>query len=68
MLTQARFHTCFCVQPHFRVLTLDGGGVRGLIEIEVLILLEAAIKQVDPNATIDSTFDAIYGTSTGYSL
>ena len=50
---------------NFRVLTLDGGGVRGLIEIEVLIHLEASLKKVDSNASIDSQFDVIYGTSTG---
>jgi len=44
----------------FRILCLDGGGVRGLVEIEILTRLEAITKQHP-----DDLFDLIVGTSTG---
>jgi patatin-like phospholipase/acyl hydrolase len=51
--------------PRFRILAVDGGGIRGLIPALVLERLEALIKQRDPTATIASSFDLIAGTSTG---
>ena len=43
-----------------RVLCLDGGGIKGLIQIEVLIQIEEKTKQ-----KITELFDWIVGTSTG---
>jgi predicted acylesterase/phospholipase RssA len=45
-----------------RVLTLDGGGVRGIVELQVLQALQAAIGV---NIDIQKFFDLIVGTSTG---
>ena len=43
-----------------RVLCLDGGGIKGLIQIEVLMQIEAKMKR-----KITELFDWIVGTSTG---
>lgn len=49
-----------CVRPGSRVLYLDGGGVRGLVLIEILIEIEKRTK-----LKITELFDWIVGTSTG---
>ncbi|KAE8453842.1 hypothetical protein EG329_007618 [Mollisiaceae sp. DMI_Dod_QoI] len=50
--------------PHagVRVLCLDGGGVRGIIELEILKLIQ---KKLPTLIQIQSFFDLIVGTSTG---
>ena len=50
----------FHMKDGCRVLCLDGGGVRGLIQVEVLQQLEAATGR-----RIPELFDWIVGTSTG---
>jgi predicted acylesterase/phospholipase RssA len=45
-----------------RILSLDGGGMRGIMELEVLRAIE---KAVGGNIRIQSFFDLIVGTSTG---
>lgn len=45
-----------------RVLTLDGGGVRGIVELEILKQVE---KELGGAINIQSFFDLIVGTSTG---
>ena len=45
-----------------RVLSLDGGGMRGIMELEVLRAIE---KALGGNIRIQSFFDLIVGTSTG---
>ncbi|KAF2420198.1 hypothetical protein EJ08DRAFT_690440 [Tothia fuscella] len=45
-----------------RILTLDGGGMRGVVELEILRALEQAMNIQIP---IQSFFDLIVGTSTG---
>jgi patatin-like phospholipase/acyl hydrolase len=45
-----------------RILTLDGGGMRGIVELEILRALEQAMNIQIP---IQSFFDLIVGTSTG---
>jgi hypothetical protein len=53
------------IRPPFsglRVLSLDGGGVRGIVELTVLNRLE---KEVGLGIPIGSFFDLIVGTSTG---
>ncbi|KAI4844618.1 FabD/lysophospholipase-like protein [Aureobasidium sp. EXF-8845] len=45
-----------------RILSLDGGGMRGIMELEVLRAIE---KALGGNIRIQSFFDLIVGTSTG---
>ena len=45
-----------------RVLTLDGGGVRGIVELAILGELE---RRVGLEVSITELFDLIVGTSTG---
>nr|CAB3500596.1 unnamed protein product [Digitaria exilis] len=48
------------------VLTIDGGGVRGLIPGTILAFLEAKLQELDgPEARLADYFDCIAGTSTG---
>ncbi|XVF06376.1 hypothetical protein REPUB_Repub06bG0042900 [Reevesia pubescens] len=48
------------------VLSIDGGGVRGLIPATILAFLESELKRQDgENARIADYFDFIAGTSTG---
>ncbi|KAI5070406.1 hypothetical protein GOP47_0014749 [Adiantum capillus-veneris] len=48
------------------ILSIDGGGVRGLIPCKMLEFLEHQLQIVDgPNARIVDYFDVIAGTSTG---
>ncbi|XVE62771.1 hypothetical protein DITRI_Ditri06bG0146400 [Diplodiscus trichospermus] len=48
------------------VLSIDGGGVRGLIPATILAFLESCLQEVDgDNARIADYFDFISGTSTG---
>lgn len=49
----------------FRILSLDGGGIRGLLTAIILEGLEAKLRQHDPNKQLIDYFDAIAGTSTG---
>lgn len=50
----------FSVQDGQRILCLDGGGLKGLIMIEVLIYIEKLTER-----KITELFDWIVGTSTG---
>ncbi|CAN6372386.1 unnamed protein product [Urochloa humidicola] len=48
------------------VLSIDGGGIRGLIPATILARLEALLQEKDgPDARIADYFDVIAGTSTG---
>ncbi|CAI9758790.1 unnamed protein product [Fraxinus pennsylvanica] len=48
------------------VLSLDGGGIRGIIPGTFLAFLESKLQELDgPNARIADYFDVIAGTSTG---
>ncbi|XP_031250262.1 patatin-like protein 1 [Pistacia vera] len=48
------------------VLSIDGGGIRGLIPGTILAFLESTLQELDgPNARIADYFDIIAGTSTG---
>lgn len=50
-----------------RILSIDGGGIRGIIPGQILVLLEEKlrIKSKNQNARIADYFDLIAGTSTG---
>jgi patatin-like phospholipase/acyl hydrolase len=50
-----------------KILSIDGGGIRGLIPGQVLVALEKKLqlKTKDPDARIASYFDFFAGTSTG---
>ncbi|XP_031275574.1 patatin-like protein 2 [Pistacia vera] len=48
------------------VLSIDGGGVRGLIPSTILAFLESKLQELDgPNARLADYFDIVAGTSTG---
>ncbi|XP_027078551.2 patatin-like protein 2 [Coffea arabica] len=48
------------------VLSIDGGGIRGIIPGTILAFLEAKLQELDgPNARIADYFDVVAGTSTG---
>ncbi|KAL6572914.1 hypothetical protein OROHE_002390 [Orobanche hederae] len=48
------------------VLSIDGGGIRGIIPATILAHLESKLQELDgPNARIADYFDVIAGTSTG---
>ena len=50
-----------------RILSIDGGGIRGIIPGQILIALERRLKTLsgDPTARIGDYFDLVAGTSTG---
>jgi uncharacterized protein len=51
----------------FRILCIDGGGIRGLIPAQVLTVLETKLQEAsgNPDARIADYFDLVAGTSTG---
>jgi hypothetical protein len=56
------------LRPHFagvRILSLDGGGVRGILEAKVLAAIEAILRGRGGKIQIQRFFDLIAGTSTG---
>lgn len=50
-----------------KILSIDGGGIRGIVPGQVLIALESKIQQrtQNPNARLADYFDFFAGTSTG---
>jgi len=50
-----------------RILSIDGGGIRGILPGQILVSLEAKLKVISkkPDARIADYFDLIAGTSTG---
>ena len=50
-----------------RILSIDGGGIRGIIPAVILNYIEKGLQRQsgDPNATLADYFDLIAGTSTG---
>ena len=53
--------------PHFRILSIDGGGIRGIIPATILWYLEEELKQKsgNPDARLSDYFDLFAGASTG---
>ncbi|XP_047150612.1 patatin-like protein 3 [Vigna umbellata] len=50
---------------HVSILSIDGGGIRGIIPATVLDYLDKALKAKDPRTSLADYFDVISGTSTG---
>lgn len=52
---------------YFRVLSIDGGGIRGIIPGQILVTVEDKLRKKtgDRNTKIGDYFDLIAGTSTG---
>lgn len=50
-----------------RILSCDGGGIRGMISVEILAAIEAQFRQAcgRPDARLNEFFDFVCGTSTG---
>ncbi len=48
-----------------KILSIDGGGTRGILPAAVLTKLEQEMQQTDPDFRIRDAFDIITGTSTG---
>lgn len=51
--------------PRFRILSVDGGGIRGLIPALVLQELETRLRKQRPDAALVDYFHLFAGTSTG---
>jgi patatin-like phospholipase/acyl hydrolase len=53
--------------PYFRILSIDGGGIRGIIPATILWYLEEELKQKtnNPDARLCDYFDLFAGASTG---
>jgi hypothetical protein len=49
----------------FTILSIDGGGIRGLIPAKVLANLEIELQRIHPDRKLYEHFDLICGTSTG---
>lgn len=49
----------------FKILSIDGGGIRGIIPAKILEELEVQIQKDNPGAKLYEHFDLICGTSTG---
>jgi len=57
-----------CDRPNRKLLALDGGGIRGMISIEVLAEIERVLQKElgrDDSFRLSDYFDYIAGTSTG---
>lgn len=52
---------------HFRILSIDGGGIRGILPGQILVELEKKLQRIanDSSKRIADYFDMIAGTSTG---
>ncbi|XP_062100855.1 patatin-like protein 2 isoform X2 [Humulus lupulus] len=63
-------NTCAMAPPNYgdliTVLSIDGGGVRGIIPATILAFLESQLQELDGyQARLADYFDVIAGTSTG---
>lgn len=55
------------MSKHFRILSIDGGGIRGILPGVIIVELEKKIQRLSrqPHKRIADYFDLIAGTSTG---
>src|SRR5690242_19160178 len=54
--------------PPYKLLALDGGGIRGLITVEILAEIEHVLRErlgKGPDFVLADYFDYVAGTSTG---
>ena len=54
--------------PPYKLLALDGGGIRGMISLEVLAEIESTLRSslgTDEKFVLSDYFDYVAGTSTG---
>lgn len=64
----ARYEPKDGVHPQRKMLALDGGGIRGVLTLEILLELEQQLRAAhgnDPNFRLSDFFDYFGGTSTG---
>lgn len=61
------FRDRVAIEPPYRLLALDGGGIRGVLSLEVLARIEAMLREetAEPQLVLADWFDYIAGTSTG---
>jgi len=52
-------------QKKIRILSIDGGGIRGIIPAKVLAELERELQKIEPGKKLHEHFGLICGTSTG---
>lgn len=54
-------------KENVNILTIDGGGIRGLLPAEILVYVESKLKELykDDNIKLADHFDFLVGTSTG---
>ena len=53
------------VESMFKILSIDGGGIRGIIPAKILALAEEELNRTGKAGRICDYFDLICGTSTG---
>lgn len=55
------------MQKKYRILSIDGGGIRGIIPASIVVYIENRLQRLskNPEARIGDYFDFIAGTSTG---
>lgn len=55
------------MSQYFRILSLDGGGIRGIVPAQVLVTLEKKLQRAsgNPDLRVADCFDLVAGTSTG---
>ncbi|EXB93684.1 Patatin group A-3 [Morus notabilis] len=65
-MASTKANNCSGKTKTFTVLSIDGGGIRGIIPGTLLAFLESKLQELDgPNVRIADYFDIIAGTSTG---
>ncbi|KAG5589002.1 hypothetical protein H5410_039516 [Solanum commersonii] len=67
MILATTSSTCATLEEMVTVLSIDGGGIKGIIPATILQFLEGQLQEVDNNkdARLADYFDVIGGTSTG---
>ncbi len=62
-----RWHVALARRAVHRLLSIDGGGVRGVVALEVLARIEQVLRDEtgDPELVLGDWFDYVGGTSTG---
>ena len=55
------------MQKKYRILSIDGGGIRGIIPASIAVYIENRLQRITKNddARISDYFDFVAGTSTG---